>query len=301
MFQVVQFVEPVTALASFEESFEESLGLPRLAASPAAAAGSASAPFSSTTLANAKMERDLCSVLGSRAMKASLAVGALAVLAAINRKWALQGTLAFLLRSSGLDVRLQREYRHEFEGYGHYNFSDRSWPKIEKRALSSLTADEFKEKYVKGRRAVILTDFMPLQCWSPRTLLSECGEMPVSFERRYSAGLQAIPKWLRKVFLDPRLRRTFNQSTNGVLEAMHRRKTLKEYIETVKKDASVISRAKEITSADSKERNPLYSEDIVDYLFPVMLSAQHVDESCNQLKHEARTALNKLLRFAAER
>ncbi|CAJ1452931.1 unnamed protein product [Effrenium voratum] len=178
-----------------------------------------------------------------------------------------QGTL-------GRDKRLSRVYNHTFADYGTYNFTSRAWPGIDRRSLASLTADEFRERYVEGRTPVILTDISPLREWSLERLRKECGRMEVSFARRYSAGLRAIPEWARRIFLDPRTIKAYNKSTAEIIDAMHAEKTLQEYLSSLESDKEAILTAKDNIN--------LYGGNIVDYLFPVMLSAQHID------KHDCR-------------
>lgn len=206
--------------------------------------------------------------------------------------WRLQRVVNFVWRNLGVDVRLQRAYQHPFSGYGLYNFSTESWPSIERRPLSSLTSDEFKERYVKGRRPVILTDIKPQHQWTPKNLSLRCGTMPVSFDRRYSAGLRAIPSWMRKLFLDSRTLLTYNHTTEHVLEAMHASTTLEEYVSRLDKDQNSISLAKKVTDGR------LYSGNIADYIFPVMLSAQHIERGhCDDLISEGKAVLRRLIEF----
>lgn len=208
--------------------------------------------------------------------------------------WRLQRVVNFVWRNLGVDIRLQRAYQHPFSGYGLYNFSTESWPSIERRPLSSLTSDEFKERYVKGRRPVILTDIKPQLQWTPKNLSLRCGTMPVSFDRRYSAGLRAIPSWMRKLFLDSRTLLTYNHTTEHVLEAMHASTTLEEYVSRLDKDQNSISLAKKVTDGR------LYSGNIADYIFPVMLSAQHIERGhCDDLISEGKAVLRRLIEFAA--
>lgn len=206
--------------------------------------------------------------------------------------WRLQQAVNIIWRSLGVDVRLRRAYQHPFLGYELYNFSSRSWPSIDRRPLSSLSSHEFKEFYVKGRRPVILTDILPDLQWDPKNLSLRCGDMPVSFDRRYSAGLRAIPSWMRRVFLDSRLLNAYNKSTEDVLNAMHASTILAEYVTRLESDQQVISSAKEVTGGR------LYAGNIADYIFPVMLSAQHIDpHHCSDLLREGKAVLQKLIEF----
>eukprot|EP00913_Durusdinium_trenchii_P010102 g9475.t1 len=214
-------------------------------------------------------------------------------------KWRSQSLLNVIWRSLGVDIRLKREYQHDFPSYGVYNFSSKSWPSIARVPLSSLSSQEFKDKYVKGRVPVILTDIEPQEAWGLKRLQGECGDMPVTFDRRYSAGLRAIPKWIRKLFLDPRLREAYNTTTDSVLAAMHRKMRLSDFLSFLKKDQDLISTAKQFLSENGKG-SPLYSGHIVDYLFPVMLSAQHMERAhCKTLIAEAKAVLHRLTDFAA--
>ena len=207
-------------------------------------------------------------------------------------KWRLQALLNIVWRNLGVDVRLKRSYQHQFPGYGLYNFSSRSWPSIEKRSLSSLSSSEFKERYVKGRRPVILTDIKPQVEWTPKNLSLRCGKMPISFDRRYSAGLKAIPSWLRKLFLDSRLLQMYNKTTQDIIDAMNVSTTLEDYMTRLESDQHIIAVAKELTDGR------LYAGNIADYIFPVMLSAQHVERAhCKDLIQEGKAVLRRLTNF----
>ena len=209
--------------------------------------------------------------------------------------WRFQQLVNLLWRNLGFDLRLQRAYQHPFPGYGFYNFSTKKWPEIDRRKLTELSSEEFKERYVKARRPVILTDIQPQLQWTPTNLSQRCGSMPVSFDRRYSAGLRAIPWWLRKLFLDSRLLRAYNTTTENVIDAMHVATTLEEYVTRLEKDKDLISFAKE-----SVTNGNLYAGNIADYIFPVMLSAQHIERShCNDLIREGDAVLRRLIEFDA--
>lgn len=168
----------------------------------------------------------------------------------------------------------------------------RKLAKYWKATFVFLDFDEFKERYVKGRRPVILTDIKPQLQWTPKNLSLRCGTMPVSFDRRYSAGLRAIPSWMRKLFLDSRTLLTYNHTTEHVLEAMHASTTLEEYVSRLDKDQNSISLAKKVTDGR------LYSGNIADYIFPVMLSAQHIERGhCDDLISEGKAVLRRLIEF----
>ncbi|CAJ1360387.1 unnamed protein product, partial [Effrenium voratum] len=210
-----------------------------------------------------------------------------------SAQWRVQSALNVIWRTLGRDKRLSRVYNHTFADYGTYNFTSRAWPGIDRRSLASLTADEFRERYVEGRTPVILTDISPLREWSLERLRKECGRMEVSFARRYSAGLRAIPEWARRIFLDPRTIKAYNKSTAEIIDAMHAEKTLQEYLSSLESDKEAILTAKDNIN--------LYGGNIVDYLFPVMLSAQHIDKhDCRPLMQEGNRVLSRLIEFAAE-
>ncbi|CAE7251598.1 unnamed protein product [Symbiodinium natans] len=216
-----------------------------------------------------------------------------AFLATNAGQWQLQRTLTLLWMKFGTDGRLRRRYEHSFPGFGPYNFSVGAWPPIERRSLASLSSQEFEERYVKARRPVILTDVAPENTWSPKTLKSRCGQMPLTFHRRYSAGLRAIPARLRKLFLDSRLMEAYNQTTDDVIQAMHRQRSMKEYVADLPLDAQII--------AKGKSHSGVYKDQIVDYIFPVMVSAQEFYESaCPDLFAEGSRVLKRLLAFAAD-
>ena len=237
-------------------------------------------------------------------MKAAFALG-LAVLAvflgggpSVSAKWKLQSAINVVWRSLGIDVRVRREYQREFPEYAPYNFSSKSWVPIDRKSLASLSAQEFKEKYVKQRVPVILTDIEPREKWSLADLQDRCGQMPVTFDRLYAAGLRAIPRWMRKLFLDHRLLEAYNTTTDDVLKAMDSMQmTLGSYLSLLEKDKQIIANAKESTR---RTESPLYSGQIVDYLFPFMLTAQHMDRRfCKSLVGEAKAVLRRLIDFAA--
>mmetsp|Transcript_73146 Transcript_73146/g.171519 ORF Transcript_73146/g.171519 Transcript_73146/m.171519 type:complete len:401 (+) Transcript_73146:33-1235(+) len=219
-------------------------------------------------------------------------IAAIAVLGRGPIEYQLHSAVLFLWTKFGTDVRLRRKYKHCFDGYGPYNYSGRTWPLIEKRDLATLTRQEFEEKFVNGRRPVILTGMGPQHQWSPEALSARCGQMPLTFARRYSAGLQAIPEWLRKLFLDPRLVEAYNRTTAQVLEAMHASRNLRDYVADLLKDEQQISTAK--TQTD------LYAGSIADYLFPVMVSAQEFKKTdCMALHEEGEALFKQLLSYAA--
>jgi len=218
---------------------------------------------------------------------------AAAVVGTSAGQWKLQRAAAVLWAKFGTDVRLRRVYEHSFPGFGAYNFTSQTWPAIERRSLASLSAEEFEERYVKERRPVILTDLAPKSTWSPKALLKKCGQMPLTFHRRYSAGLRAIPAFLRKLFLDSRLREAYNQTTDDVIKAMHTTRSMKEYVGDLPLDEEII--------AKGRSEAGLYQDQIVDYIFPVMVSAQEFYESaCPELFAEAQRTLRRLRDFAAD-
>eukprot|EP00439_Symbiodinium_sp_Y106_P053320 s255_g7.t1 len=117
--------------------------------------------------------------------------------------------------------------------------------------------------------------------------------MPLTFHRRYSAGLRAIPAFLRKLFLDSRLREAYNQTTDDVIKAMHTTRSMKEYVGDLPLDEEII--------AKGRSEAGLYQDQIVDYIFPVMVSAQEFYESaCPELFAEAQRTLRRLRDFAAD-
>ncbi|CAE7327570.1 unnamed protein product, partial [Symbiodinium pilosum] len=85
----------------------------------------------------------------------------------------------------------------------------------------------------------------------------------------------------------------YNQTTDGVLKAMHQMRSLEDYVKDLPVDAELI--------AKGKRESDLYKDQIADYIYPVMVSAQEFQETaCPALFREGRRVLTRLLHFAAD-
>lgn len=84
----------------------------------------------------------------------------------------------------------------------------------------------------------------------------------------------------------------YNKTTQDVIDAMNVSTTLEDYMTRLESDQHIIAVAKELTDGR------LYGGNIADYIFPVMLSAQHVERAhCKDLIQEGKAVLRRLTNF----